>query len=79
MVGLPVLFGDRWASNGRPYGDDGLLSLVFQGNCTAYLVMTGAETIYGWWGQPTTDDTLPIAMLWEGENGQANGAIRIGL
>lgn len=43
-----------------------------------YLVMSGADSIYGWWGESTDDDGLPISMIWYGSGGRANAAVRIG-
>lgn len=62
----------------RPYGDNGLLSLVTEDNCTTYVVMTGAESVYGWWGE-ASDDGLPKVLAWYGDNENANAALRIGL
>ncbi|KAJ4397381.1 hypothetical protein N0V93_001606 [Gnomoniopsis smithogilvyi] len=76
QTGAAVIFGTQWADFGFPYGDDGLFSLVTDEVCDTYLVVTGSDSVYGWWGQPTDDG--PISMIWYGSDGGANAAVRLG-
>lgn len=77
-TGAAVIFGTQWADYGFPYGDNGLFSLLTDEACNTYLVVTGSESVYGWWGQPTDDNGLPNSMIWYGSDGGANAAVRIG-
>lgn len=72
-----MLFGES-DDPSRPYGDNGRLSLVTDGDCAIYLVMTGAASVYGWWSAATSDDSLPRTVAWYGDSGMANSAIRVG-
>lgn len=77
--GTAVIFGTQWADYGFPYGDDGLFSLVTDDACDTYLVVTGSESVFGWWGQPTDDENSPVSMVWYGDgDAEANAAVRIG-
>lgn len=77
QTGTAVIFGTEWADYGFPYGDNGLFSLVTDDACDTYIVLTGSESVFGWYGEPTTDNS-PISMVWYGDDDEANAAIRIG-